>query len=293
MLTQWAKTSPFRDESGGLSFMTEAEITRNLNRWLDDTTEEMSLDFDLPVKRDLVKKALSNMYTDQLHCGERHGLQKSSCGSATHWSIAFDLAQRASLHSNKFEREVQKQVYGWLDPGTDTDVRAVVEALTPARSSGPKPTSVVQVAFAIAGSCASAPDVAVLLNAARLVVSEAQQRQVRITSARPCLPYPSLCLSPPVRYPPPLLWQSLSSTTTAAPSSPASKRPSKQRRVENSEKSPHFSPEMEAPESDLSIQDQLLALSQQMVRLYHLPSLTLPASTIVTSACHPTHCTLT
>ena len=50
---------------------------------------------------------------------------------------------------------------------------------------------------------------------------------------------------------------------------------------------------MEAPESDLSIQDQLLALSQQMVRLYHLPSLTLPASTIVTSACHPTHCTLT
>ena len=27
MLTQWAKTSPFRDESGGLSFMTEAEIT--------------------------------------------------------------------------------------------------------------------------------------------------------------------------------------------------------------------------------------------------------------------------
>ena len=203
VLTQWAKTSPFRDESGGLSFMTEAEITRNLNRWLDDTTEEMSLDFDLPVKRDLVKKALSNMYTDQLHCGERHGLQKSSCGSATHWSIAFDLAQRASLHSNKFEREVQKQVYGWLDPGTDTDVRAVVEALTPARSSGPKPTSVVQVAFAIAGSCASAPDVAVLLNAARLVVSEAQQRQVRITSARPCLPYPSLCLSPPVRYPPP------------------------------------------------------------------------------------------
>lgn len=205
MLAQWAKTSPFRDESGGLSFKTEAAITRDLNQWLDDTTEEASLDFDLPVKRDLVKKALSNMYTDQVHCGERHGVQKSSCGSATHWSIAFDLAQRASLHSNKFEREVQKQVYGWLDPGTDTDVRAVVEALTPARSSGPKPSSVVQVAFAIAGSCASAPDVAVLLGAARLVVSEAQQRQVRITSARPCLssPFCACGLQSANRPPPP------------------------------------------------------------------------------------------
>ena len=85
-------TAPFLDESGGLSFMTEAAIMRDLNRWLDETTDEISIDFDLAVKRDLVKKALSDMHTDQLHCGERHGLQKMSCGSATHWSIAFDLA---------------------------------------------------------------------------------------------------------------------------------------------------------------------------------------------------------
>ena len=300
MLAQWAKTSPFRDEGGGLSFMTESAITRDLNLWLADTAEETALDFDLPVKRDLVKNALNNMYTDQLHCGERHGLQKSSCGSATHWSIAFDLAQRPGLHSNKFEREVQKQVFMWLEPGTDKDARAVVEALTPARSSGPKPASVVQVAFAIAGSCTSAPDVAVLLDAARLVVSGAQQRQVRILSAW-CLSLLLCAHLPPTPThphthtpPPPLLWQSLSSTTTAAPSSPASKPPSKQRRGENFAKSPHFSPEMEAPESDLSIHDQLLALSQQMVRLDHLPSLTLPASpTTVTSACHATHCALT
>jgi len=179
VLARWAKTAPFLDESGGLSFMTEAAITRDLNRWLDETTDEISIDFDLPVKRDLVKNALSNMYTDQLHCGERHGLQKSLCGSATHWSIACDLAQHASLHSNQFEREVRKQVFAWLEPGTDKDARAAVEALTPAKSSGPKPTSVVQVVFAIASSCASAPDVAVLLDAARLVVRGAQQRQVR------------------------------------------------------------------------------------------------------------------
>ena len=85
-------TAPFLDESGGLSFMTEAAIMRDLNRWLDETTDEISIDFDIAVKRDLVKKALSDMHTDQLHCGERHGLQKMSCGSATHWSIAFDLA---------------------------------------------------------------------------------------------------------------------------------------------------------------------------------------------------------
>jgi hypothetical protein len=179
VLARWAKTAPFLDESGGLSFMTEAAITRDLNRWLDETTDEISIDFDLPVKRDLVKNALSNMYTDQLHCGERHGLQKSLCGSATHWGIACDLAQHASLHSNQFEREVRKQVFAWLEPGTDKDARAAVEALTPAKSSGPKPTSVVQVVFAIASSCASAPDVAVLLDAARLVVRGAQQRQVR------------------------------------------------------------------------------------------------------------------
>ena len=28
----------------------------------------------------------------------------------------------------------------WLEPGTDKDARAAVEALTPAKSSGPKPT---------------------------------------------------------------------------------------------------------------------------------------------------------
>jgi len=62
------------------------------------------------------------MYTDQLHCGERHGVQKSLCGSATHWSIAFDLAQHASLNSNRFEREVRKQVFacGWSQGLTRT-----------------------------------------------------------------------------------------------------------------------------------------------------------------------------
>ena len=58
VLARWAKTAPFLDESGGLSFMTEAAITRDLNRWLDETTDEISIDFDLPVKRDLVKNAL-------------------------------------------------------------------------------------------------------------------------------------------------------------------------------------------------------------------------------------------
>ena len=109
--------------------MPEAVITRDLNRWLDNTTDEISLDFDLPVKRDLVKKALSNMYTDQLHCGERHGLQKMSCGKATHWCISFDLAQYAGLHSNRFEGEVRKEVFAWLEPGTDKDARAAVEAI--------------------------------------------------------------------------------------------------------------------------------------------------------------------
>ena len=165
VVNQWAKTSPFRDGCGGLSFMTEAAITRSLNQWLLD-------------EKEVVKKVLNNMYTDQLHCGLRHGVQKSShSGTATRWNIAFDLEQRGGLQSNQFEREVRKHVFRWLDPGTDKDVRAVVEVLTPAKSSGPKPASIVQVAFAIGGSCASAPDVAALLNVARLVVCGAQQRQ--------------------------------------------------------------------------------------------------------------------
>ena len=180
VVNQWAKTSPFQaDERGGLSFMTEAAITRNLNQWLADDTDEATLGFDLPVEKEVVKKVLSNMYTDQLHCGLRHGVQKSShSGTATMWNIAFDLEQRGGLQSNQFEREVRKHVFRWLEPGTDKDVRAVVEELTPAKSSGPKPVSIVQVAFAIAGSCGSAPDVAALLNVARLVVCGAQQRQV-------------------------------------------------------------------------------------------------------------------
>lgn len=54
-----------------------------------------------------------------------------------------------------------------------------------------------------------------------------------------------------------------------------SDRPSKWRRKDDSEASPHFSPEMQAPESDLAIHGQLLALSEQMVRPNRLPSPTL------------------
>ena len=101
VVNQWAKTSPFQaDERGGLSFMTEAAITRNLNQWLADDTDEATLGFDLPVEKEVVKKVLSSMYTDQLHCGLRHGVQKSShSNKATTWNIAFDLEQRGGLQS--------------------------------------------------------------------------------------------------------------------------------------------------------------------------------------------------
>ena len=175
----------------------------------------------------------------------------------------------------------------WLEPGTDKDARAAVEALTPAKSSGPKPTC---RSFKL---CSRSPARARRRQTWRCCWTRRASLYAGRSSVRCGTCVVSILsffvpVSSTLRYPPTPPHPTPPSLPVAelvlhcnggAASSPPSKPPPKQRRRENSEKSPHFSPEMEAAESELSTHDQLLALSQQMVRpprpfaLFDTPSL--------------------
>ena len=80
----------------------------------------------------------------------------------------------------RFEREIVKRVFAMLD--TTCDVMTISGELTPAQRVGLQPSSVTQIAYALADLCAGAPDFVTLCTVARdVITAELQRRNAKET----------------------------------------------------------------------------------------------------------------
>ena len=119
---------------------------------------DVEFDFSLPIEQKQVKARLAQLYKEQQHAGERHGLQKGQRQNATTWHIMREFSVlRHGSDGDRFERELRKIMFNVIDTGTDADAATAAVAMTPAKSKGLQPTSVTQIIWALAGACSSAP----------------------------------------------------------------------------------------------------------------------------------------
>ena len=103
-------------------FYSERKVTEHLNRWLHDECEhgDVEFDFSLPIEQKQVKARLAQLYKEQQHAGERHGLQKGQRQNATTWHIMPEFSVlRHGSDGDRFERELRKIMFNVIDTGTD------------------------------------------------------------------------------------------------------------------------------------------------------------------------------
>ena len=129
-----------------------------------------------------MKRVVNALYNEQLHRGDQHGLLKGKTGrtnSLATWNFshAFFTQSKSSADGARFEKEIRKQMFAMLDTDGDPDAAAAATEMTPAQRVGLRaPDSIVPIIYALAGSCASAPDFATLATLARGVLFSALTR---------------------------------------------------------------------------------------------------------------------
>ena len=161
-------------------FRTTKAMFDDFLQWVADDASEVACDEVITHAR--VKAILDTLYSDQLHRGDRNGLQhKKGPGNHDLWNFTdIDPSRPVGSDGARFEREIVKRVFAMLD--TTCDVVTISGELTPAQRVGLQPSSVTQIAYALADLCAGAPDFVTLCTVARdVITAELQRRNAKET----------------------------------------------------------------------------------------------------------------
>ena len=167
LLPRWAAQAEFVSSVGEPLFRTTNAIFRDFKLWVtDDANDVQCVEV---VSRARVKRSLDGLYSDQVHRGDRRGLQRQT-GAGNHhlWNFGdVDPLRPVGTDGARFEREMVKLAFSLLN----CDASAALSGeLTPAQRTGLQPSSVTQIAYALADVCAGAPDFATLCAVTRDVI---------------------------------------------------------------------------------------------------------------------------
>ena len=180
LLRRWAAQDELIGPVGEPVFRTTKAMFDDFLRWVADDASEVACDEVITHAR--VKAILDTLYSDQLHRGDRNGLQhKKGPGNHDLWNFTdIDPSRPVGSDGARFEREIVKRVFAMLD--TTCDVVTISGELTPAQRVGLQPSSVTQIAYALADLCAGAPDFVTLCTVARdVITAELQRRNAKET----------------------------------------------------------------------------------------------------------------
>jgi hypothetical protein len=240
LLLRWAAQEEFNSSRGDTSFRTTAAIFDGFSRWITDDANDVCCNEE--ISHESVKARLHTLYRDQLRRGDRNGLQhRMGAGNHELWNFtANDPSRPIGSDGARFEREMVKLVFAMLDTTCEVVAASNLE-LTPAQRVRLQPSSVTQIAYALADVCAGAPDFVTLCTVARDVITNELARRDAQHSGRDSAPSASSGRASKLQR------QECASPNRSAAHSPAA-----------------FSPHLTTPSADLSLHDQVLCYAMPL-----------------------------
>ena len=108
LLPTWATHAEFLSSVGEPVFRTTTEIFREFKLWVTDDANDVRCVEGL--SRACVKQTLDSLYSDQLHRGDRNGLQRQrGAGNRLLWNFTeVDPSRPVGSDGARFEREMVK-----------------------------------------------------------------------------------------------------------------------------------------------------------------------------------------